>query len=397
MQHTKALIPTPAKWIIYSFFGSNLATFMVMPIMAVYLSTTLGYSGEQVAMVVSLYFCMGRLTPILVGALSDKFGSYSFIYCGLTLRALGFLAFPITDSFTTVCAAAVAIGLGGACFETPSYSLIQYVDSKIKDRCVVMLNMGLNLGVILGPLVGSLISMISLSIPFYLSGCLFLLLAMGIFVSPKFDAIKLNASSIKSIFKQPFHNTAFIFLLFIAFPWFTVFAQMFISLPMEMVRISGVDSWASAVFLINGIIGVAVLKIGSSVISKFPFYALPLCFIVAGISFAIILSGLGLAAYLVALVVFSVAEVAMLPALEIIIFRIAPAASNGSYFGVFNVVFGLGTALGSFMGGYTFNLGKNGLWLCMIAVTVGGFIIAMLFNILAVKRLHLIDAQVPLT
>jgi len=59
-------------------------------------------------------------------------------------------------------------------------------------------------------------------------------------------------------------------------------------------------------------------------------------------------------------VVFSVAEVAMLPALEIIIFRIAPAASNGSYFGVFNVVFGLGTALGSFMGGYTFNLGKNG-------------------------------------
>jgi len=206
-------------------------------------------------------FAWGRLTPSLVGALSDKFGSYSFIYCGLTLRALGFLAFPITDSFTTVCAAAVAIGLGGACFETPSYSLIQYVDSKIKDRCVVMLNMGLNLGVILGPLVGSLISMISLSIPFYLSGCLFLLLAMGIFVSPKFDAIKLNASSIKSIFKQPFHNTAFIFLLFIAFPWFTVFAQMFISLPMEMVRISGVDSWASAVFLINGIIGVAVLKI----------------------------------------------------------------------------------------------------------------------------------------
>jgi len=59
MQHTKALIPTPAKWIIYSFFGSNLATFMVMPIMAVYLSTTLGYSGEQVAMVVSLYFAWG--------------------------------------------------------------------------------------------------------------------------------------------------------------------------------------------------------------------------------------------------------------------------------------------------------------------------------------------------
>lgn len=380
-------LPAGALSLIAGVFVCSTATFMAMPMIAVFLASERGMGAGPISIVLGVYFVAEHVSPLLFGAWSDRMSRYRFVFWGLVTRAAGFLGVAYADTLIAITVFATLLGLGGSAFVTAAFGLFAGLDNGKRERAVVYANVGQNAGVFLGPLVGALAAWWDPVLPFIISGLVFLLIAGGGLCTPRLPDVRSPVNLLRGIF-QPLLNRRFLLLMGVMLPWFAIFPQLYVVMPLAAAELGGDNSWANTVFAVNGAVGVVMLVVLGRMLQRGePMRMIALCYATAAISFVVALGSGDIVLLLGAITLFSIAEVVMLPAAEVVVVQEAPPEQGGSFFGVFTAIFGIGAAGGQAVGTYlALELSLAAAWKMMITVSSAGFVVTIVALLAGSRR-----------
>jgi len=330
----------------------NTASFMVMPLLAVYLARHLGFSAAEVGSVLSANLLATRLLPSLTGSLADRFGARHLTTAGVWTRALGLTGFLIFQTPLPLTLCGVLIGLGSALYDPAVSSVFAAQPKSVRPRVFALHNLVLNLGVILGPAIGGLAALTSLRLPFLVSAAAFFLLG-GVLLVLGRHFPKGHTAPLHQTYRRVLKNRAFMRLTLTSVLWWLVYAQLFVSFPLRAAQLSSNEASSSTLFIVNGVTGLmviwGVMWLGNHVQSQ---HLIRSAYLIAMLAYAAVPLVSALWWLLVCVAVYTVAETLMLPSLEIAVAEYADGDASATYFGVFDVSWALGGSLGNYLGSF---------------------------------------------
>ncbi len=360
----------------------NAASFISIPLLALYLLKDLGYSAYVMGAVLTTLLVFTRLSPLFTGALADRWGYKRFVLAGLFVRCIGF-ALVSVYSETMIFVGVALIGLGGSLYESGTYGYLAYVN---KVRCDVFYlnNQALNLGVIAGPILAFFVPRDGYGMFFIASAFAFLGLAIvSIFVFPGDDQV--GRSSLRPSFKDLaadfYKDKTFLVFNIISIPWWFLFSQLYVLLPLAFSKKIASGGNELIIYVINGIVGISLTLLLLRRMS----FASPLKLMIVGHSilacaYLIPLINNSASIFLLMVVVFSIGETLIMPAMDSFVAKIAPVGREANYFGIANIPWIVGASAGNMVGGKLFEA-VDGMtpWIFMSALAVSGTLMSLFF------------------
>src|SRR5262249_9062702 len=108
--------PLSVRLLLVNQLASNTGFYMLMPFLAGYLLTDLGWWAAVVGMVLGVRSLSQQGLFLVGGTIADRVGARGVIIAGATIRAVGFTLFAVSGSLAVVLAATVLTGFSGALF-----------------------------------------------------------------------------------------------------------------------------------------------------------------------------------------------------------------------------------------------------------------------------------------
>jgi hypothetical protein len=198
----------------------------------------------------------------------------------------------------------------------------------------ILNNFALNLGVVVGPSLGALLVATDVLMPFRIAAVFFAVLGLYSFSLGRLDGKYASRSSITGSWKKVFSDLRFLSFLAVTFPWWVLFAQLFVTFPLIATQIDGRETAANMVFIANGVSGL-VFVIASLVVFKWVNALRMTLYCYIGLSLLYLIGiGVGtLSVFLAVVFAYTIAETMILPAIETITAELAPDGSQSTYFG----------------------------------------------------------------
>lgn len=360
----------------------NAASFMSIPLLALFLLKDLEYDPYRMGAVLTTLLIFTRASPIFTGGLADRWGYKRFILIGLFSRVVGFASIS-TEYEVMIFLGVALIGLGGSLYESGTYGYLARIN-KIRADAFYLNNQALNLGVIAGPLLAFFVPhngygefFIFSAVVFFLLAFLFLLLTPDDLRSDTLVQPPCFFDLVADVYKDK------IFLLFnlISVPWWFLFSQLYVFLPLSFSDRKGTIQSELLIYVVNGIVGIALTIIFLRRIST----ASPLALMVLGhsvLAVAYLLPMINSSAdtFLMMIVVFSIGETLIMPAMDNFIARIAPAGHEANYFGIANIPWIIGASVGNMLGGKLYSsLEATTAWVTLSVVAAVGWGMSLSF------------------
>lgn len=328
----------------------NGAHFAAMPMLVVLLAAAPDGGAALAGTVLSVYFLLSRIGPLLVAPLAERFGLWKAVTAGLCLRGAAFLMFPLMGPGGALIAGCL-FGVGQALHEAGAYGVIGRQAARERTRLLVLNGQALNLGCVIGPVIGAGLALWSPETSFIAAGLT--LIVLGIWSatthSPLLRVPALPYGPLKT--RGVFKDHRFLLLCIALIPFWAVFAQLFAAFPMLASQLGGSAAWANSILVVNGVTGILALALVARPIEQGR--TLPVLFIGLTLAFVTI-AGTGymptLTALLILVVVFSFGESFVMAASDILTGDHADGQATAIYFGVLNASAGIGAALGSYIG-----------------------------------------------
>ncbi|ERJ12076.1 MFS transporter [Haloplasma contractile] len=335
----------------------HIASNIVIPILPVILRSEAGLDPTKIGVVIGSFSIAFQLGSIIGGLLSDRVGKRPTMFVGALIQMSALIGFGVSDSYLMFVLFSLLNGVGAGIYAPTVKAAIATLANESKDMETTAFSLrGIfaNIGVGIAGLIILILSASKSNIIFFSAAGIYLLLAIftWIFISKDCErkrCPKIPLNSYLLIFKnKPFVVFA-ILLIFIN----AIYAQLGLLLPLrgeaifENGKIVG-SIWtitSVAVIIFQGYINRRILQKFNPMTSLF--WSL---LIFAG---GILLIGLSGNYYLLALsaVIFFFGEMLMLPTTDSLISQFAHADLIGAYFSIANLIYGIGTALGAFVGG----------------------------------------------
>lgn len=373
--HDWKMLSKDLRVLLFNQFLMNASEFVAVPLMAVYLSSFRKFPPEIVAAILAVTLVTGHAMPIFTGPLVDKFGFRNLMCLGLFIRALALLLFPFFGQPLPLAIVAVNIGLGAAFYESAVYGIFGRQPAKISKQIFIFNNQALNLGAILGPAIGVYLSGIDLFYPFFVSGFLFLCVAIWCLRLGYLDTKYPSRARITESWRSALNHRPFLFFLLTTLPWWFLFSQLYVSFPLYGVFLTGEPATASKIFLLNGAVG-----LGCVILSLFVFSRLS-AFGIVQFSFLALSAIYGIAPlfhnifwFYAIVVLYSFPETIMMPAIDSITANLSIDGKQATFFGLQGLAWGIGGGIGYYYGSWMHNqVGKENLtWWIMSAVALAG-------------------------
>lgn len=316
------------------------ASFMALPFLALYLSNTHGIHPIWIGITIGLSPLTGTLGGFIGGHFSDRYGRKKVILWTIFVWGLVYFGFSLA---THIGAFMVLNALNGLCrsfFEPSSQALMADLTSVDKRKRVFSLRYtAINIGASLGPLLGVYVAQFSTSLPFLLTGMMYLLYGVTLF-------IMLNRYSITHTI--PVHQLPMLDSLIVIWRDKTLllfiiggilvnvgYSQIDSNLPQYIQNSfsEGVALFAKLIAL-NAIL-VIILQVPLSLISeKWPVLRVMILgsvlFAIGFASFGYVTTIIGL---MIAMAVVTIGEIFIFPSTSVFIDQIAPDNRKGTYFG----------------------------------------------------------------
>ncbi|RAR48249.1 fucose permease [Paraburkholderia unamae] len=330
----------------------NASHFMSVPLLALYMSTTLRFNSVALATVMSANMLSAQALPLIAGAVADRFGSRRLIVLGLWLRAVGFLGFGYATDVTAWVCFAFTAGSGVACYEAGLYGILARQPRASLSDLFAANNQMLNMGTAVGPIIGGLASLIDVRFAFVGSALLFGLLGATVL---RLTVEALETSGRRAVFASlrtaATHRDLWR-LIVVSFPWFFLFPQLYVAFPLYAGRLAGPHA-ASAVYVVNGVIGLAfMLSAKRWLVRLNPTTSTAYAYLAAAIAFSSVAAFNNLAWFLLFVAGYTVIETTMLPALETMTGSLAVDGSQATFFGVLSATGALAGAAGYYCGSW---------------------------------------------
>ncbi|WP_100012035.1 MFS transporter [Lentibacillus sediminis] len=368
-------------FLIFILSSGGYTAMPLFPLLTDVHSITLAQAGALTA----IYIFSQKATPVFFGPLGDLYGYKRIAIMGEIIRGIGFLGIGSVSDYILLLLFSFLAGLGGG-FAGPSLQSLMMKSAKTEERTKVssLRASASNAGLLLGPILAGIVIWTGhFNLIFITAGLLYLLGAVSLlfFVKPVSRPVSIKGIPLKQV-AEILRNKGFLQLLVFSFMFYVLLAQLFVTLPEYAKQYT---NQIQVLFLINGIIGLTCQYPAGLLISRYNNVRL---FLLAGV--ALILSSFltlslwqHFAALFVAIILFTIGEVFILPIIETAIANYSDKTGNmGLYFGVSNLADGLGRPAGSLFGGWLFYL----IFPSMVWLIFAAFSAVMLIYIAIISR-----------
>jgi MFS family permease len=370
------------------------ASFMALPFLALYLSNTHGIHPVWIGLTIGLSPLTGTIGGFIGGYFSDRFGRKKVMLWTILVWGLVYFGFSQASHIGVFMALNALNGLCRSFFEPSSQAMMADLTAPQKRKRVFSLRYtAINIGASLGPLLGVYIAQFSTSLPFLLTGLMYLLYGGTLF-------IMLNRYSISLV--TPVHQLPLLDTLMVTWKDKTLlvfiiggilinvgYSQIDSNLPQYIQQSfsEGVALFARLVAL-NAIL-VIILQVPLSLISeKWPVLRVmifgSIFFAVGFASFGFATSAIGM---MIAMAIVTIGEIFIFPSTSVFIDQIAPEDRKGTYFGA-GQFRSIGNFTGPVLGGWLLqDFGGNFLF----SVIAGIILCSIFFYYLG--NLHILEKQ----
>lgn len=385
----------PVVWtlLIGTIFARG-ASFMALPFLALYLSNTHGIHPVWIGLTIGLSPLTGTIGGFIGGYFSDRYGRKKIMLWTILVWGLVYFGFSQASHIGAFMALNALNGLCRSFFEPSSQAMMADLTSPQKRKSVFSLRYtAINIGASLGPLLGVYIAQFSTSLPFLLTGLMYLLYGGTLF-------LMLNRYSISLM--TPVRHLPLMDTLMVTWKDKTLlvfiiggilinvgYSQIDSNLPQYIQQSfsDGVALFAKLVAL-NAIL-VIILQMPLSLLSeKWPVLRVmilgSLFFAVGFVSFGFATTAFGM---MIAMAIVTIGEIFIFPSTSVFIDQIAPEDRKGTYFGA-GQFRSIGNFTGPILGGWLLqDYGGNFLF------TVIAVIILLSIFFFYLGNLHILEKQ----
>ncbi|GAB3691150.1 MFS transporter [Saccharopolyspora tripterygii] len=249
-------LSVPARLLVVNQFGINVGFYMLLPFLASYMSHDLGYSAAVVGLVLGVRNLSQQGMFLLGGTAADRLGCRPMIILGCALRVVAFGLFAFLTSLPGLVVAVVLTGLAGAFFNPAVRTYLMHEAGERRAEAFSVFNVFAHAGTLVGPLLGAALLAVDFRLVALVACLAFALLTVAqILVLPRRE-VEPQSSGVLDSWREVVTNRRFLVFTLALSAYFGLYNQLYLTLPLEAQRVSGL-SWAiTAVFVVSTVIGV---------------------------------------------------------------------------------------------------------------------------------------------
>ncbi len=387
MNPWKGLKKLPREmWIIAGGTLINRTGTMVLPFLALYLTTKINLSPDKAGFIITFYGIGALVTAPFVGKLADKIGAFLIMKLSLFFGGILLLFYPFFHGYAQIMIITVLWAMVNEAFRPANMALISRVVSAEDRRAAFALNrLVINLGMSIGPVAAGFLVLINYSIIFYVDAATSILAAIFLLFFPVHAKYYSESNGEKNILKESgeksaFRDFGFIYFLLAMLPASMVIFQHIGAMPIFVVKdLNFLPSVFGFLAMVNTILIILVevpLNIAMSKWSDKLSLALGAFLIALGFGSMAFASSIAFIAFTI--VIWTFGEMIFFPSSAAYVAEISPPEKRGEYMGMFQMLFSASLAFGPWLGTIVYeHFGARILWIS--AFLFGCISVVMIF------------------
>jgi len=358
---------------------SHLGTYMVIPILPIMLNDSIGLSFSTVGFVLAAYAISFQFGSLFGGFLADRIGRRTIIGLGALIGGIGFIGLGVFPSYIPVLISTVIAGFGNGLNAPSTKAAIAALASKGNETTAFSLRgISANIGTAVAGLIVFFLVSGSPTIIFWIAGIIYGIIAIkSWFLLPKkcgdAPCPVIPSGAYKKVFK---HKPFVIFGILSIFIW-ALYAQLSIALPLRATEILAQPSNVALIWTIKSVTVILLQTwITKKIISRIhPFVTLSIGLLLIGIGVGSLFWANSFYHLIISGTIFVMGEMLILPTMDSTISQLSKAGLIGLFFGLANVLSGLGEAAGNFVGGRLLEIGQDIQYLPWLIYGVTGVLL----------------------
>ena len=371
-------LPRPV-WLISAATLVNRSGTMVLPFLALFLTSERGFSTTEAGQTLAMYGIGGVAGSYLGGWLSDLFPPRRVMEASLVLTGTGFLVLEHAEKRWAILLMMLTLSLVAEAFRPAcSAALASEAAPEERVRAFALNRLAINMGMSLGPAVGGFLASRDYSWLFRVDGATCLLAAVFLWASFRREPLVVRPGAPAAgapADRSPWRDAPFLVAMALVFVLATVTFQMLSTYPLTLRDLYGFgEARIGLVMSINTVIIVLFeMVLVHRLAQKNPLRVVALGSFVFCLGFGLLPLGVAGGFLYVALTValWSVGEMLTLPLLGGVVANRAGERSRGRYMALFTVAFEGAFVVSPLAGTWIYQaFGPYVLWIGCIAVGV---------------------------
>lgn len=367
-----------AVWVMAWATLVNRAGTMALPFLVLYQTQALHFSVARAGQAFLIYGLGAFIAGPLAGRLSDRIGALTMMRGSLLLSGLLLLLVPLVKAYLPFLAVLFTWALVSEGFRPANLAMLAELAPEGQRKAVFALNrLAINLGMSMGPAVGGFIATVSYSALFWVDGVTSLVafVVLSLFVQqtsrPAGHRALPSATGLS--------DGRFRYFLLACLPVLVVFFQHEGALPVFLVdELRFTPAFYGTLFTVNTLLIVAFEVKLNLAMANWPHRrSLALGAWLYAIGFGGTALATTRAGIIATVVVWTFAEMILLPTMSDYVAHIAPSDRIGEYMGLYTTTFSVAFSVGPWLGTLAYErLGSLALWLGCFGV---GAVSALMF------------------
>jgi len=332
----------------------SLVYFMIIPLLALYLSVKLHTPSVRIGMVLAVLAVSNQGLQFVVGIISDRLGIKLILSLGIVVACLGFVGFALRPAFDAEMLCAFAVGLGTAATSVLGKALLVQMAGERRMSALAIRAAAVNGGAAVGPVFGALLfnmfpTALLATAAVYVAFWLILVRRMpGRSARPQ-----LEQPAKQSTMECLFANGALVGLALVSIGYWFMYTQLTFTFPLYAHDRFALSGHVSFLFTLEAVIAVFVqypaikwlsCHVGPWVILMIGCGILAAAFLaLATIPYAW--------ALIVFIVLFALGALLMGPTLDVLATSLSPDSKTAGSLGVASLGWAVGGLLGNLAGG----------------------------------------------
>jgi MFS family permease len=235
-------------------FGVNLGFYLLVPYLATHLRENLHLATSVVGAIIGARSLSQQGLTLFGGSAADRIGCRPLIIAGCALRAVGFGAFAFLDNVPGLFAAALLTGVAGAVFSPATRVYLAQESGDQRLRAFALFNVAGEAGTLLGPLLGGVLLAVEFRAVAITAAAVFALLTIAQVLALPARAPQPAEQSVLADWREVITNRRFLLFVCATSGVFVLYNQLYLTLPLEASRVSGVDSAVAVLFIASTLV-----------------------------------------------------------------------------------------------------------------------------------------------
>ncbi len=380
-------VPRSIQILVAGGFINSMGNSLMWPLNSLFMHNVLGRTLTEAGFVIALQSALMLLGQFISGFLSDHYGAKRIMQLGLLGSAVMVSLIGLFPVWSVYAPSLIVFGLMSGFVFVPLNALVQTLWPEGGRRGFNLLYVFNNAGVAVGTAIGGLVAQLSFRWVFLGNALSFIIYLVVVLVGlPKLATLPASARTVNN--KNTIrHDAGFPALMALSSGIFLVWSayiQWVTIVPVVMNQRGFSLASYSILWTLNGIFIVTLQPLISLTIRTWAknfrrqFYLA--CLLIAG-SFLTLWGHLPYAWYLVGMLILTLGEMLILPAVPAAAALLAPKGREGVYQGIVGGAASGGRMLGPFLGGMVFDHGGNSMvWFLALGFMLAGSTAFLLYG-----------------